>query len=163
MNNRDRLDARRRDFHCRPMSIWAANKGCWRRKAPALKPTKFMTNAEPLSLLLRKRCDQSHIHQPLVSGRCAAAAFYPLDLIRTFLKGIRATIERDEHVKGLVGPTGSNANREPDDPSCARSAEGKTTLVVEGWTRSGNCDSICAVVKDKDVVPWTSRWRPYKN
>ena len=51
--------------------------------APAPKPTKFMTSAGPLSQMLRKRCDKSHIHQPRVSGRCAAAAFYPLTLIRT--------------------------------------------------------------------------------
>ena len=58
---------------------------------PALKPTRFMTNAAPMAELLQKRCKKDHAHQPLVSGRCAAAAFYPTKLIRTFLKGIRAT------------------------------------------------------------------------
>ena len=42
---------------------------------PALKPTKFLTNASPLADMLRKRCDRSHAHQQLVGGRCADAAF----------------------------------------------------------------------------------------
>lgn len=46
---------------------------------PALKPTKFLTNVPPLAKLLQRRCYRSHIHQPLVSGRCAQAAFYPWD------------------------------------------------------------------------------------
>ena len=30
--------------------------------APAKKPTRFMTNAEPLGKLLQKRCDKLHTH-----------------------------------------------------------------------------------------------------
>ena len=58
---------------------------------PALKPTRFMTSSVQMSKLLQKRCKKDHKHQPLVSGRCAAAAFYPARLIRTIIKGIRAT------------------------------------------------------------------------
>ena len=59
--------------------------------APALKPTKFLTNSEPMARLLRTRCDKSHVHQALVSGRCADAAFHPLPLVRTLIRGIRDT------------------------------------------------------------------------
>ena len=55
---------------------------------PALKPTKFMTNSEPMSRLLTKRCQHKHIHQPLEGNRCAAAAFYPIPLIRTLIRGM---------------------------------------------------------------------------
>ena len=41
--------------------------------------------------MLSKRCKHEHVHQPLVGGRCADAAFYPLGLIRAILKGIRNT------------------------------------------------------------------------
>ena len=41
--------------------------------------------------LLTRRCDKSHKHQPLVSGRCRNAAFYPLKLVQTILQGIRDT------------------------------------------------------------------------
>ena len=58
---------------------------------PALKPTRFMTSSVHMSKLLQKRCKKDHKHQPLVSGRCAAAAIYPARLIRTIIKGIRAT------------------------------------------------------------------------
>ena len=136
---------------------------------PAKKPTKFMTNAGPLADLLRVRCDKSHVHQALVSGRCANAAFYPLKLIRTFLKGMRATMDEVKLEKqfGLVGPPGSNANREPDGPNFARSDEGKAALVVEGRTRSQIAnqvevvldaeEGIFSIADEKKEVPWVSR------
>ena len=34
------------------------------------------------------RCTKDHVHQHLVGGRCAAAAFDPLPLVRAILKGI---------------------------------------------------------------------------
>ena len=74
---------------------------------PALKSTKFMTNAMPMAELLQKRCKKDHEHQPLVSGRCAAAAFYPLPLIRTFLKGIRRT--KDADVRAQKGKKGQGS------------------------------------------------------
>ena len=58
------------------------------RPLPALKLTKFMANASPMAKLLQRRCQKDHAHQPLVSGRCAAAAFYPVKFIRTIIKGI---------------------------------------------------------------------------
>ena len=61
------------------------------RPLPALKTTKFMTNASPMAKLLQRRCQKEHEHQPLVCGRCAAAAFYPVKLIRTIIKGTRNT------------------------------------------------------------------------
>ena len=61
------------------------------RMLPALKPTKFMTNAPEMAKLLQQRCKRDHEHQQLVSGRAAAAAFYQLKLIRTIIRGIRNT------------------------------------------------------------------------
>ena len=65
--------------------------------APAMKPTKFLTNSAPMAKLLGKRCDRSHEHQPLISGRCAQAAFYPIKLVRTILRGIRDTRTADQN------------------------------------------------------------------
>ena len=62
---------------------------------PALKPTRFLTNSKPMSELLKTRCDKSHQHQALTSGRCAHAAFYPLPLVRTLIRGIRDTKRAD--------------------------------------------------------------------
>ena len=56
---------------------------------PALKPTKFMTNSVPMAKVLSRTCKWDHVHQPLTSGRCAAAAFYPMPLVRAIIKGIR--------------------------------------------------------------------------
>ena len=62
-------------------------------KALAMKPTKFMTSSQEMVLALDRRCDRSHEHQHLVGGRAAAAAFYPLPLVRAILKGIRDTAD----------------------------------------------------------------------
>ena len=58
------------------------------KRLPAMKPTNFLTNAPQLAALLQKRCDHSHRHQALEGNRCADAAFYPLDLVRTILRGM---------------------------------------------------------------------------
>ena len=58
---------------------------------PAMKPTCFITNSTQMAGMLQKRCDRQHEHQALVGGRCAAAAFYLLGLIRAIIKGIRTT------------------------------------------------------------------------
>ena len=61
------------------------------KQMPALKPTRFMTSSLQMASLLNKRCPRNHTHQQLVGGRAAAAAYYPLGLIRTILQGIRNT------------------------------------------------------------------------
>ena len=50
-----------------------------------------MTSSECMVQQLSKKCPGDHAHQHLVGGRCAAAAFYPLALVRFFLRGIRDT------------------------------------------------------------------------
>ena len=60
---------------------------------PAKKPTRWMTSAAAMARRLSKRCSGQHKHQPLLSGRAAAAAFYPLPLITKILRGIRDTAD----------------------------------------------------------------------
>ena len=65
--------------------------------------------------MLQKRCDRQHEHQALVGGRCAAAAFYPLCLIRTIIKGIRKTnnvMRAKEGKKKLINSTGVRDDKE---------------------------------------------------
>ena len=64
--------------------------------APAKKPTTFMTSSRQMADLLMTRCDKSHAHQPLVNGRCFNASCYPLKLIQTILRGIRATADAED-------------------------------------------------------------------
>lgn len=58
----------------------------------ALQPTGFMSNSAAMLLQLNQLCSKNHKHQPLESGRCAAAAFYPKGLIKAILKGIRDSL-----------------------------------------------------------------------
>ena len=60
---------------------------------PARKATKWLTSSPQMAARLQRVCDHSHKHQPLDSGRPAAAAFYPEDLIAELLRGIRDTHE----------------------------------------------------------------------
>ena len=69
--------------------------------APALKPTKFLTNSELMANQLSRRCSKDHQHQPLVGGRCKDAAMYPAGLVRAILRGIALQSEADSQmVKG---------------------------------------------------------------
>ena len=54
----------------------------------AKKPTKFMTNAWHIAEELSRKCDGSHEHQPLVSGRAHAAQVYPEGLCRAICRGL---------------------------------------------------------------------------
>jgi hypothetical protein len=64
---------------------------------PAMKPTRFLTTSQQMVECLDKRCDRSHKHQHLSSGRAAEAAFYPLPLIRAILKGMRDTADSEAY------------------------------------------------------------------
>ena len=52
---------------------------------PVLKPTRFMSNSRQMLERLSRRCKRDHVHQQLTGGRCAAAAFYPLKLVKSIL------------------------------------------------------------------------------
>ena len=49
---------------------------------PAKKPTRFMTTSPKMAAALNKKCPGTHVHQHLIGGRCAGAAFCPLGLVR---------------------------------------------------------------------------------
>ena len=61
--------------------------------AAAKKPTRWATTSDQMVQRLNKRCSKTHSHQPLLAGRAAQAAFYPLHLITEILRGIRDTYD----------------------------------------------------------------------
>ena len=67
--------------------------------APALKPTKFLTNSEIMSRQLSRRCTKDHDHRPLVGGRCSAAAMYPVPLVKATLHGIAPQAKEGKLIK----------------------------------------------------------------
>ena len=67
------------------------SEGKERKTAPARKTTRFMTSSRQMAAHLQVRCDKGHLHQHLVGGRCAEAAYYPLRLIQAILQGIGDT------------------------------------------------------------------------
>ena len=54
----------------------------------AKKPTRFLTNSLALARMLQRTCPKDHEHQQLAGGMCANAAFYPTELVRTFVRGM---------------------------------------------------------------------------
>ena len=65
---------------------------------------------------------ESHVHQHLVGGRCAAATFYPLPLVRAILKGIRDTalaeqksVEEETKFMKIINALSSGESEFPHD------------------------------------------------
>ena len=54
-----------------------------------------MSSSPELLKLLGVKCDGSHTHQELLSGRAAAAAIYPADLVVAIIKGMEAQTRRE--------------------------------------------------------------------
>ena len=54
----------------------------------AMKPTRFMSNSKAMLSQLSKRCDKTHRHKPLHGKICEEAAYCPLGLINSILKGM---------------------------------------------------------------------------
>ena len=67
-------------------------------KALVLKPTKFMSNSVQMLRRLHRLCKGGHPHQPLLGGRAAGAAFYPVPLMKAILQGMTDT----EHANDVV-------------------------------------------------------------
>ena len=70
---------------------------------PAKKPTQWASTSPQMLKRLSVRCDKSHSHQHLISGRAAAAAYYPPKLISQILRGMRDTADA-ENVEALWTP-----------------------------------------------------------
>ena len=70
-------------------------------EAASLNPTRVMSNAMPMLRKLQAVCRDSHKHQPLLGGRAAHAAFYPLPLSKAILEGMAATVQKEKSVTGM--------------------------------------------------------------
>ena len=72
-------------------------------KEPARKRTRFLTSSAEIARSLDRRCDGSHRHQPLVSGRATAAAQYPKGLCQAICRGLVKQLEMDrKNMKTLL-------------------------------------------------------------
>ena len=71
---------------------------------PVLKPTRWMSSSQHMINRLSRRCSRTHTHQQLVSGRAAAAAFYPMKLMLEILRGMRDEADHKLNVQALWSP-----------------------------------------------------------
>ena len=74
---------------------WADGRG---DMAPIIKPTRFMSKSVPMLKRLHRVCNGGHVHQPMLGGRAASSACYPLPLLQAILQGMSDT----EHEKDAV-------------------------------------------------------------
>ena len=65
------------------------------KEVKAKKPTQWASSAPHMLKRLSTRCDRTHTHQHLISGRAAAAAYYPPKLISQILRGMRDTADAE--------------------------------------------------------------------
>ena len=84
-------------------------------KALAMKPTRFMSSSPFMLSQLDRRCDRSHKHRHLTGGRCAEAAFYPIELIRAILRGIKETAMHKQLKREQVCPLTEYINAVDED------------------------------------------------
>jgi hypothetical protein len=65
-------------------------------RAPALKPTRFMSSARAVLEALSKKCPGDHVHAPLLGGtRARDAAVYPPALCKAIAEGASEQLRRD--------------------------------------------------------------------
>ena len=82
------------------LKTWGNHK---HQLVPAKKPTKFMTNSRAIGNELRRRCDKSHLHQPLVDGRAKDAARYPPAMCKAICRGIvKEKMQRRLQVRAVL-------------------------------------------------------------
>ena len=65
------------------------------KEVKAKTPTQWASSAPHMLKRLSTRCDRTHTHQHLISGRAAAAAYYPPKLISQILRGMRDTADAE--------------------------------------------------------------------
>ncbi len=71
-------------------------------RAPAKKPTRFMSSAPALLEALSRRCPGGHPHAPLVGGtRARDAATYPPGLCEAISQGASEQLRRDKRACGV--------------------------------------------------------------
>ena len=75
-----------------------------------------MTNSAEIVEELSIKCDGSHLHQPLISGRAAWCAEYPPRLVAAILRGFTRTLRRRGHIDEF------DQGITVDEPCPARSA-----------------------------------------
>ncbi len=74
-----------------------------------------MTNSRAVGKELKKRCDGSHEHQPLVDGRAKDAARYPKRLCQAICRGLRKEkMQRCLQVQAVL-EVGVGVHRRPLD------------------------------------------------
>ena len=62
-----------------------------------------MTNSRAIGQELKRKCDGSHEHQPLVDGRAKDAARYPPALCRALCRGIaKENMQRECGVRAVL-------------------------------------------------------------
>ena len=95
---------------------------------PAIKPTRFLTSSPEMAARLSTRCSKDHQHQQLVGGRAAAAAFYPLKLIKAMLLGMRDTADAKSKLLDQARESRDVVNAVSDSAGAVPGVAGATTI-----------------------------------
>ena len=73
-------------------------------RAPAMKPTRFMSSSPAVLEALSRKCQGGHVHAPLLGGtRARDAAVYPPGLCEAIARGAAEQLRRDDRAQSAPG------------------------------------------------------------
>ncbi len=116
-------------------------------RAPAMKPTRFMSSAPAVLEALSRKCPGGHAHAPLLGGtRARDAAVYPPGLCKAIAQGAAEQLRRDNRARGI------RAVRAWRSARGQHSVHGNTPTEV-------HCDAAQGHTKDEDeqLAAWPTR------
>jgi hypothetical protein len=122
-------------------------------RAPAKKPTRFMSSSPAVLAALSRRCQGGHAHAPLLGGtRARDAAVYPPALCEAIAEGAAEQLRREE-LPGLHALRGPSA-APPAEVHCgaARGRVKDENDELAAWPASKTYDEITGAELPPDLV-----------
>ncbi len=123
-------------------------------RAPAMKPTRFMSSSPAVLEALSRRCLGGHAHAPLLGGtRARDAAVYPPGLCEAIAQGAAEQLRRDKRASVLDIAAASASSLAPILDTRAFIA------AAERGGREVNCDDAQDRTKDEseELATWAAK------
>jgi hypothetical protein len=120
------------------------------RRAPAMKPTRFMSSAPAVLAALSRRCAGGHVHAPLLGGtRAKDAASYPPELCEAIARGAAEQLRQDKPgLHAVSGPAASTEVHCGAAPGRAKNEDDE----LAAWSVGETYDEITGAVLPPDLV-----------
>ena len=120
---------------------------------PAKKRTKFMTNSYHVARELRRRCDGTHKHQPLLEGRAEGTARYPPELCRAICRGLIKELNQSQNgLKAVAEIDACSKGETVPDPNEFHERGIDSVMQIAEQGGDGAWDDVTGMPLDKKEV-----------